>query len=98
MSSLIPQSVQDNFEPNGTSQSTPLGGVPLEAKTQNKAFVFFARERKKRRSHTGFPWIPVVILSLVLIIPGLFADWIAPYGAEEVNLRARLRPPLVFWW
>jgi len=40
----------------------------------------------------------VVILSLVLIIPGLFADWIAPYGAEEVNLRARLRPPLVFWW
>ena len=52
--------------------------------------------RKRRRRAAGFPVLPVLILSLVLIIPGLFSNWIAPYGAEEIDLRARLAPPVFF--
>jgi len=54
------------------------------------------RQKKKKNRRTTFPWLPVLILSFVLIIPGLLSGFIAPYGAEEVNLRARLQPPLFF--
>jgi peptide/nickel transport system permease protein len=32
----------------------------------------------------------------VLIIPGLFADFIAPHGAQEMNMQSRLQPPVFF--
>jgi peptide/nickel transport system permease protein len=43
-----------------------------------------------------FPFVPVAILLVVLIIPALFADWIAPYDPYQAHLRNRLEPP-VFW-
>jgi peptide/nickel transport system permease protein len=51
---------------------------------------------RRRRHGVGFPIVPVAILLAVLIIPGLLSNWIAPYGAEEIDLRARLAPPVFF--
>ncbi len=44
----------------------------------------------------GYPVIPIAILLIVLVIPALFSTWIAPFGPEEINLRARLLPPVFF--
>jgi len=44
----------------------------------------------------GYPVVPIVILTLVLIVPALFSPWLAPYGAEETDLRTRLAPPVFF--
>ncbi len=43
-----------------------------------------------------YPVVPLLILFAVLIVPGLFADLIAPYGPQEINMRARLQPPVFF--
>ncbi|WCR05272.1 ABC transporter permease [Paracoccus saliphilus] len=40
--------------------------------------------------------IPIALLLIVLVIPALLSTWIAPYGPEETNLRARLLPPVFF--
>ena len=40
-----------------------------------------------------YPVLPVAILLLVLVIPALFADVIAPHDPIQGNLRARLLPP-----
>ena len=42
------------------------------------------------------PIIPIVVLMIVLIIPALFADLIAPHDPYKANLRNRLEPPLFF--
>lgn len=42
-----------------------------------------------------YPVIPVVILLLVLVIPAIFAELIAPYDPGDQSLRNRLLPP--FW-
>ena len=44
----------------------------------------------------GYPVLPIAILTIVLIVPALFSNWIAPYGPEEIDLRARLVPPVFF--
>ncbi len=43
-----------------------------------------------------YPLVPLTILMLVLIIPAIFADLIAPYDPYQSHLRNRLAPP-VFW-
>jgi peptide/nickel transport system permease protein len=48
----------------------------------------------KRYRSRRFPVVPVFLLLLVLVIPALFANWIAPYGAEQIDLRSRLTPPV----
>jgi peptide/nickel transport system permease protein len=48
--------------------------------------------RRSRR----YPVASVVILMLVLVIPALFADLIAPHDPYQSHLRNRLEPP-VFW-
>ena len=45
--------------------------------------------RRRRR----FPWLPVSILFLVLILPAVFADLISPYDPLRGELADRLRPP-----
>jgi peptide/nickel transport system permease protein len=40
-----------------------------------------------------YPVVPVSILIIVLIIPAIFADIIAPHDPNAGNLRARLLPP-----
>ena len=40
-----------------------------------------------------YPVIPVAVLLIVLVIPALFADLIAPHDPIDGNLRARLLPP-----
>lgn len=44
----------------------------------------------------SWPLVPLAIILLVLIIPGFFAQWIAPYGPQEIDMRARLQPPVFF--
>ena len=41
-----------------------------------------------------YPVIPLLILLVLLIIPALFANLIAPHDPEGLNLRARLQPPV----
>ena len=55
--------------------------------------------RKRRRNFLrpgGYPALPIAILMITLIIPALFSQWLAPYGPEATNLRARLQPPVFF--
>ena len=40
-----------------------------------------------------YPVLPVSILVIVLVIPAIFADFIAPHDPNAGNLRARLLPP-----
>ena len=40
-----------------------------------------------------YPIIPLLILAVMLIIPAIFANMIAPHDPVEVNLRDRLVPP-----
>lgn len=42
-----------------------------------------------------FPVLPIFILMVVLVIPAIFAELIAPYDPVENSLRDRLLPP--FW-
>jgi peptide/nickel transport system permease protein len=48
------------------------------------------------RALRRYPLIPLAVLLLVLFIPALFSDWIAPHDAYQSHLRNRLQPP-VFW-
>jgi peptide/nickel transport system permease protein len=41
-----------------------------------------------------FPGFALTILVFVLIIPGLFADWIAPHDPIKGSLSNRLKPPM----
>lgn len=52
--------------------------------------------RPAARRRKSLPVIPVAILMVVLVIPALFADFIAPHGATEANFLARLQPPVFF--
>ena len=42
------------------------------------------------------PILPIVVLMMVLIVPALFADLIAPHDPYKAYLRNRLEPPLFF--
>ena len=41
-----------------------------------------------------FPGFALTILLFVLIIPGVFADWLAPHDPIKGSLSARLKPPM----
>ena len=41
-----------------------------------------------------YPLLPVTIIMLVMVIPAIFADWIAPHPPEESDLNVRLLPPV----
>jgi peptide/nickel transport system permease protein len=41
-----------------------------------------------------FPGVAMFILVFLLVIPGLFADWIAPHDPIKGSLGARLKPPM----
>jgi peptide/nickel transport system permease protein len=41
-----------------------------------------------------FPGFAMTILIFVLIIPGIFADWLAPHDPIKGSLSARLKPPM----
>ena len=40
-----------------------------------------------------YPILPATIIMLVMVIPAIVADWIAPHPPEESDLNARLLPP-----
>ena len=42
-----------------------------------------------------YPIFPVAILMLVLVLPAIFADWVAPHDPVVGSLSDRLAPP--FW-
>ena len=41
-----------------------------------------------------FPGVAMIILVFVLVIPGLFAEWVAPHDPIKGSLAARLKPPM----
>src|SRR5437773_4059187 len=41
-----------------------------------------------------FPGVAMVILVFLLVIPGFFAEWIAPHDPIKGSLSARLKPPM----
>mgnify|MGYP003393318860 CR=1 FL=1 len=41
-----------------------------------------------------FPGLALVILVFMLVIPGLFAEWVAPHDPIKGSLSARLKPPM----
>jgi len=41
-----------------------------------------------------FPGVALLILVFLLVIPGLFAEWIAPHDPVKGSLAARLKPPM----
>ncbi|WP_205944604.1 ABC transporter permease [Pelagibius litoralis] len=51
---------------------------------------------RKRPFFDGLPVISLTILVVVLVIPALFADLIAPHDPYKAYLRNRLEPPLFF--
>ncbi|HEX2218868.1 MAG TPA: ABC transporter permease [Gemmatimonadales bacterium] len=55
-----------------------------------------ARGAAARRALGRYPLVPLAVLLVVLFIPALFAEWLAPYDPYESHLRNRLEPP-VFW-
>jgi len=55
-----------------------------------------AKFSKGRGMLSRLPLFPIAILLIVLVIPALFADWIAPHDPYKSNLRARLEPPVFF--
>lgn len=45
------------------------------------------------RSARELPWIPIVIILVVLVIPAIFAESLAPHNPYSGSLRSRLQPP-----
>src|SRR5919197_5778769 len=41
-----------------------------------------------------FPGVAMIILVFLLVIPGLFAEWVAPHDPIKGSLGARLKPPM----
>ena len=60
----------------------PVARVP-GARAVGRVWTFLRR----------YPVIPVAVLLIVLVIPALFAELIAPHDPIDGNLRARLLPP-----
>ena len=60
----------------------PVARVP-GARAAGRVWYFLRR----------YPVIPVAVLLIVLVIPALFAELIAPHDPIDGNLRARLLPP-----
>lgn len=52
--------------------------------------------RNAWRNASRYPIMSVTILLIVLIIPALFADILAPHDPYQTNLSQRLKPPLFF--
>lgn len=76
-----------------------LMSTPGSADSAVSSIRVSERPRRRRRSFLrpgGWPVLPILILLAVLIIPALFSTWIAPYGPEQTDLRARLKPPVFF--
>ena len=65
--------------------------------TQEEARVPVVTPGKMRgffREARRYPVIPIAILIVVLVIPAIFAPWIAPHDPLDGNLPDRLIPPV----
>ena len=40
------------------------------------------------------PWVPIILILALLVVPAAFADQIAPYGTKEGGLPKRYLPPV----
>ncbi len=49
--------------------------------------------RRVERALRRYPLVPVAVLLIVLVIPAIFADWIAPHDPRVGDLSERLVPP-----
>ena len=72
-----------------TPTATPsISTTPADELYRQRGFIGRAWSSTRR-----VPVIPLLILAVMLIIPAIFADLIAPHDPIEVNLRDRLLPP-----
>ncbi len=51
------------------------------------------RRERGRKGAIRLPIVPLIVLVCVLIIPGLFAPWLAPYNPVVASLTERFYPP-----
>ena len=51
--------------------------------------------RRALGSARRYPIFPVAILLIVLVLPAIFANWIAPHDPVVGSLSNRLLPPLL---
>lgn len=64
--------------------------------------VYYAKFQRSRGRVGAFfkAWPPLVLICFMwlaaMIFIAVFAQWLMPYGFSEINLRARLQPPLLF--
>ena len=63
------------------------GSIP-GSRTANRVWRALGTARR-------YPIFPVAILLLVLVLPAIFADWVAPHDPVQGSLSERLAPP--FW-
>ena len=61
-------------------------GVKAMATGPTKSTMFW-------RSLGELPWVPIVIILVVLVIPAIFAEVLAPHNPYAGGLRSRLEPP-----
>ena len=72
-----------------TPTATPsISTTPADELYRQRGFIGRAWSSTRR-----VPVIPLLILAVMLIIPAIFADMIAPHDPVQVNLRDRLLPP-----
>lgn len=61
---------------------------------QESAAGVTGSETPRAASARRFPGVPLFILLFLLVLPGLFAPYLAPHNPIRGSLRARLQPPM----
>lgn len=51
------------------------------------------REKAKKRKKSDFLFRISVIVLLIILLGNIFADWIAPYDPNQIDMKMRLQPP-----
>ena len=73
--------------PRETQPETPNAPTSAVRETRRHSIILAFRR---------YPLVPITVLLVVLFIPALGADWLAPHDPYASHLRNRLQPP-VFW-
>lgn len=71
--------------------------MPSSIQESDKSGIVPAKFRRRAWLRPGdYPVVPIVLLVVVFIIPAFFANQLAPHDPYQLDLTARLQPP-VFW-
>lgn len=79
--------------------AAPIAAVNIDGPVAGEVRTFrtraFGALRTARRRMRRFPWLPVLLVVGLLIVPAVFADFLTPHDPLRGELGDRLRPP--FW-